>query len=126
MALHAGRRTGSGPGEDHELQYVQAGVYWPYVKERKTYNCPLDQTNSVTWQKRGQRISSYIMNGAVCAFGRFDRTSYKLGAFNPAAYVMWEPDIKNFGGTYGPNVGMDASSIRGRTKESAIGTRKAL
>ncbi len=97
------------PMKTNELAYVQAGVYWPYVKERKTYNCPLDQTNSVTWQKRGQRISSYIMNGAVCAFGRFERTSYKLSAFNPAAYAMWEPDIKNFGGTYGPNVGMDAS-----------------
>ena len=98
------------PLKTNEWQFIEAGVYWPYIKERKTYNCPLDRTNDVSWKNRMQRISSYIMNGAVCAFGRFTKSpTYKLGAFNPAAYAMWEPEIRNFGGVWGPNPGHDAS-----------------
>ena len=31
--------------------------------------------------------------------------------FNPAAYAMWEPEIRNFGGTWGSNSGFDASQF---------------
>jgi prepilin-type N-terminal cleavage/methylation domain-containing protein len=97
------------PAKTNEVQFIQAGLYWKYLQERKVYNCPLDKTNHVSWQKRGQRVSSYIMNGAVCAFSRIAPRTFKLGQFNPVAYAMWEPEIKNFNGTWGPNVGMDAS-----------------
>ena len=93
----------------NEMPFIEAGLFWPYLKERKVYNCPLDRTNHISWQKRRQRLSSYIMNGAVGGFGRLEPRTYKLGAFNPAAYAMWEPDIKNFNGVWGPNVGHDAS-----------------
>lgn len=101
------------PLKTNEVKYIEAGRYWPYLKERKAYNCPLDRTNHVSWQKRQQRISSYVMNGAVCAFNRLTRgKTFKLGAFNPAAYVIWEPEIKEFpGGIWGPNVGHDASQF---------------
>jgi prepilin-type N-terminal cleavage/methylation domain-containing protein len=100
------------PLKSNEWKYIEQGLYWDFVKERKIYNCPLDKTNHVSWQKRAQRVSSYIMNGAVCAFGRFNNgKTYKLIQFNPAAYAMWEPDIKNFGGTWGPNQGFDASQF---------------
>jgi prepilin-type N-terminal cleavage/methylation domain-containing protein len=97
------------PVKTNELPFIQMGLYWSYLRDRKVYNCPLDRTNDVSWAKRAQRVSSYIMNGAVCSFGRLDRSSQKLGAFKPAAYAMWEPDIKNYGGVWGPNIGMDAS-----------------
>lgn len=97
------------PLKTNELKYIEAGLYWPYLKERKVYYCPLDKTNHVSWTRRGQRVSSYIMNGAVCSFGRLTRNTHKLGAFNPAAYAMWEPEIRNFGGLWGPNPGQDAS-----------------
>jgi len=93
----------------NEASFIEAGLFWPYLKERKVYNCPLDRTQHISWQKRRQRLSSYIMNGAVGGFGRLEPRTYKLGAFNPAAYAMWEPDIKNFNGVWGPNVGHDAS-----------------
>ncbi len=100
------------PVRSNEWKYIEQGLYWPYIKERKTYNCPLDKTNDVSWQKREQRISSYIMNGAVCAFGRFSNgKTYKLTLFNPAAYAMWEPDIKNWNGRWGSNPGFDASQF---------------
>ncbi|MEN9674787.1 MAG: hypothetical protein RIS76_683 [Verrucomicrobiota bacterium] len=110
------------PLRTNEARFIEAGLYWPYLKVRKVYNCPLDRTNHVSWQKRGQRISSYIMNGAVCGFDRLGGTrTYKLGAFNPAAYAMWEPDIKNYGGVWGPNPGHDASQYP--NEDEGVGRR---
>jgi len=99
------------PVSPTEYKYVEMGLYWPYLKNRTVYNCPLDRTNDISWQKRSPRISSYIMNGAVCSFGRLAKTSHKLSEFKGAAYVQWEPDIKNFGGVWGSNVGLDASQF---------------
>lgn len=105
------------PLKTNEFKSIEEGRYWPYLKERRAYNCPLDRTNHVSWQKRSQRISSYIMNGAVCAFGRNrPGQTYKLGAFNPAAYAFWEPDIRDFGGVWGANSGHDASQIPNETE----------
>jgi len=110
------------PLKTNEWQYVEAGLYWSYLKQRPVYNCPLDRTNVVSWQRRVPKLSSYIMSGAVCAFGRFQNgKSYKLGAFNPAAYAMWEPEIRNFGGTWGSNRGFDASQFP--NEEEGIGHR---
>ncbi len=109
------------PLRTNELTFIEAGLYFSYLKERKVYSCPLDRTNDVSWQKRRQRISSYIMNGAVCAFGRNTTRTFKLGSFNPAAYVMWEPDIKNFGGVWGANKGHDASQYP--NSEEGVGRR---
>lgn len=105
------------PMRTNETRFIEAGLLWPYLRDRKVYNCPLDKTNHVSWAKRQQRVSSYVMNGAVCAFGRFlNGKTYKLGAFNPAAYVMWEPEIRNFGGTWGSNPGHDASQFPNDTE----------
>lgn len=105
------------PFATNEYTNVEAGLYFPYIKDRKIYYCPLDKTNDVSFQKPGQRLSSYIMNGAVCAFGKYPGgRTYKLGAFNGAAYAMWEPNIQLFDGLYGPNVGQDASQYPNETE----------
>jgi prepilin-type N-terminal cleavage/methylation domain-containing protein len=110
------------PTRTNEWKYIEAGLYWPYLRERKVYNCPLDKTNHVSWQKRQQRISSYIMNGAVCSFGRLaGGKTHKLSSFNPAAYVQWEPEIRNFGGVWDANAGHDASQFP--NEEEGIGRR---
>ena len=46
------------PLRSNEWQYIEAGLYWPYLKERRVYNCPLDRTNVVSWVKRVPRLSS--------------------------------------------------------------------
>ncbi len=103
------------PLKTNDWPNIEAGLYWPYLKERRVYNCPLDKTNVVSWVKRQPKLSSYIMSGAVCKFGNYDRgRTYKLGAFNPAAYVMWEPEIQNFGGVWSSNGGFDASQYPDR------------
>ena len=97
------------PMKTNELKYVEQGLYYSYIGQRTVYNCPLDKTNNISWQKRAQRVSSYCMNGAVCGFQGTTKMTYKLTQFNPAAYVMWEPDIKNYNGVWGANPGFDAS-----------------
>ncbi|MBL9137843.1 MAG: prepilin-type N-terminal cleavage/methylation domain-containing protein [Verrucomicrobiales bacterium] len=110
------------PLRTNEWSYIEAGLWWPYLKERKVYNCPLDRTNHVSWQKRRQRISSYVMNGAVCSFARLPAgKAHNLSAFNPAAYVMWEPEIKLWDGVWGANPGHDASQYP--DEQEGIGRR---
>jgi prepilin-type N-terminal cleavage/methylation domain-containing protein len=110
------------PLKTNEWPLIEQGLYWNYSKERRIYNCPLDRTNDVSWQKRAQRVSSYVMNGAVCAYGRFNNgKTYKLTQFNPAAYVLWEPDIKKFGAVYAANSGFDASQYP--NLEEGVGRR---
>lgn len=73
----------------------QAGLFWPYVNATKTFICPTDKTNTVNWKARDNKLSTYTMNGAVCNYGGLQGQrpdTYKLGKFNPAAYVLWEPD----------------------------------
>jgi len=110
------------PLRTNEWPHIEAGLYWPFLHERKAYNCPLDKTNHISWQGRQQRLSSYIMNGAVCAFGRNQNgRTYKLSAFHGAAYAMWEPEIKNYGGVWGPNPGHDASQFP--NEDEGVGRR---
>ena len=62
------------------------------------------------------------MSGAVCKFGKLNPgQTYKLTQFNPVAYAHWEPEIRNFGGVYGSNSGLDASQYP--NAEEGIGRR---
>ncbi len=109
------------PFKTNEVPYIEAGAYWPYLKSRAVYNCPLDKTNLVSWQKRTPKLSSYIMNGAVSKYGQLPGKTYKLTAFNPAAYVNWEPEIRNYGTAWASNRGFDASQFP--NEEEGIGRR---
>lgn len=100
------------PWKTNELPYVLQGLYYPYLQNRSVYYCPLDKTNNVNFVKRLQRVSSYVMNGAVCGYGGFSGgRTYKISQFNPTAYVMWEPEPHDFGGYYAYNSGLDASQL---------------
>jgi prepilin-type N-terminal cleavage/methylation domain-containing protein len=110
-----------------EISFVQQGLYWPYLKNRRVYYCPLDYTNNVDFIKRRQRVSSYVMNGAVCGYGALNayagrgHTSYRISQFDPSAYVHWEPAVNNFGAYYAYNSGLDASQYP--DAEEGIGKR---
>ncbi len=69
-----------------------AGKYWQYINAQKVYQCPKDGPhNSTMFWTRPNQLSTYVMNGALCHFGERD-SSYKISAFRPTAYCMWEPD----------------------------------
>ena len=90
------------------------GQIWPYLKVTKVYFCPTDVTNVVRNQyyaRRQNKLSSYVWNGAVNGYGALLGSAYKLGAFNPSAYLMWEPDEENYYKFYpGQSCFNDASS----------------
>jgi len=93
------------------ISNILQGVYYPYINNRQVYYCPLDNKQNRDFIYRVQRVSSYIMNGAVCAFGTYSKPKYKISQFNPAAYVQWEPKVNPYGGSYAYNPGLDASQI---------------
>jgi prepilin-type N-terminal cleavage/methylation domain-containing protein len=105
----------------NDMPYVQQGVYYSYLRSRPVYYCPLDKQGNVDFLKRIQRVSSYIMNGAVCGFGNVGTPKYKISQFNPMAYVQWEPKVNNYGGYYAYNPGLDASQRP--DSEEGIGNR---
>lgn len=75
------------------------GQILPQIKNYKVYFCPKDktQTNSNPYYAiRPNNLSTYIMNGAVNRFGVLAGKTYKLPAFKPVAYMMWEPDEPNY------------------------------
>jgi prepilin-type N-terminal cleavage/methylation domain-containing protein len=108
----------------NDMTYIEQGVYYPYLRNRQVYYCPLDRKENNDFIYRIQRVSSYIMNGAVCGFGAVKRPKYKITDFNPAAYVQWEPKVNNEGSAKGPfayNTGHDASQIP--NAQEGIGNR---
>ncbi len=106
-----------------DMPFIEQGLYFPYVaRNRPVYYCPLDKKDKPDFIRRKQRVSSYIMNGALCNFGQLVKPTFKITQFNPAAYVQWEPKVTLQGnGWYAYNKGFDASQYpRG---EEGIGNR---
>jgi prepilin-type N-terminal cleavage/methylation domain-containing protein len=100
----------------NDISFVEQGLYYPYLRNRQVYYCPLDRKENNDFIYRIQRVSSYVMNGAVSGFGALKRPKFKTSEFNPAAYVQWEPKVnnENFPNPKGPfsyNSGHDASQI---------------
>jgi hypothetical protein len=99
-----------------QLAY-QTGLLWDYIKAVQIYRCPLDKTNA-TWTTRAQKMSSYLMSGALCGYGKIAPNSYKVGDFRPDAIIVWQALETN------PGDFNDGSSSpdEGITKTHDIGT----
>jgi prepilin-type N-terminal cleavage/methylation domain-containing protein len=106
-----------------QLAY-QGGLLWDYLKNMAVYRCPLDKTNTTTWSSRAQKLSSYLMNGAVDGYGepptpgRIAPNSYRVTAFRQDAIIFWQPLETN------PGDWNDGSSspTEGITKLHSVGT----
>ena len=68
---------------------VQTGSFWPVLTSQKMYFCPSDNTNTALFKMRGQQISSYVMNGAVCGYGALTN-SVRLSHLSPNGVEFWE------------------------------------
>jgi prepilin-type N-terminal cleavage/methylation domain-containing protein len=78
----------SGVGSDQFK--IVTGTFWPILQNQKMFFCPSDNTNTLMFQARGQKISSYVMNGAVCGYDRGLFPSLKASALPPAGVAFWE------------------------------------
>jgi prepilin-type N-terminal cleavage/methylation domain-containing protein len=90
------------------------GQLWSQVKNYQVYFCPKDKTTASAnpyYALRQNKLATYIMNGAVNGFGALGGRTFKLAAFKPIAYMMWEPDEPNYYKFYpGQSCYNDASS----------------
>jgi prepilin-type N-terminal cleavage/methylation domain-containing protein len=74
---------------------VDSGSFWPVLGAPKLYFCPSDDTNSSLFQLRPQKISSYVMNGAVCGYSRGLNPPAKLAQLSPSGVSFWECNNAN-------------------------------
>jgi len=100
------------------LKAYKSGLLWEYTRAMGIYRCPLDNTNNSAWKLRDQKMSSYLMNGAVCGFGKISPGSYKAPQFRQDAIIFWqalETSFKDFNdGSSSPDEGI--------TKLHSLGT----
>jgi len=106
------------PYKDTPQLAYKGGLLWDFIKGQGVYRCPLDNTNLLTWRSRGQKLSSYLMNGAVCGYGKIAPGSYKTSQFKQDAIIFWQALETNPGdyndGSSSPNEGI--------TKLHSLGT----
>jgi prepilin-type N-terminal cleavage/methylation domain-containing protein/prepilin-type processing-associated H-X9-DG protein len=100
----------------------EGGQLWPFTGSVGIYRCPIDKTNSATFKARNNKLATYVMNGALCGFGRLTPAgkAYKLTDFATDAFMMWEPDDQNVTLGYGYN---DGSSYPDPDLDGALGRR---
>ncbi len=75
------------------------GLWFTYVRNPKAYLCPVD-AESRYYRQRANKLSSYVMNGAVCGYSSFPVRSAKLAdIWSPRCYLLWNPDenVNNVG-----------------------------
>jgi len=97
------------PYRDNPVLAYEGGRLWEYIRNMAVYRCPLDKTNTIYWRQRDNKLSTYVMNGAVCSYGntRLAPQPHRLSRFRQDAYLMWEPDDQP---PYTPFTYNDASS----------------
>ncbi len=97
-----------GPGgayQNDQLTAYKTGLWFGYMSNPKSYLCPVDIRSS-TYLKpasqggRNNRMSSYVMNGAVNGYGEGSSPpiSCKLTSiWSTMCWLQWEPDENNLG-----------------------------
>ena len=80
------------PYNANPIPAYESGQCWNYIKNMGTYRCPLDKTPTPTFSQRANKMSTYVMNGALCGYGTLAASIYKLTAFRSDDFLMWEPD----------------------------------
>jgi len=89
--------------QNKPLSCWQSGLWFPYLKSYGTYLCPVDIKSptytapSGTAMSRPNKLSSYVMDGAVCGFNNTSGTAKITSAWNTECYLLWEPDENNLG-----------------------------
>src|SRR5690242_7910999 len=78
-----------------DLAGYASGELWDYLKTVGVYWCPADATNSAgsTWPNRVEKLSTYIMNGAVIGYNPvLHPFPYKQSVIRNEGIILWEPD----------------------------------
>jgi prepilin-type N-terminal cleavage/methylation domain-containing protein/prepilin-type processing-associated H-X9-DG protein len=79
-----------------------SGVYFQYMKNSQSYLCPKDimskdYAESPNFGGRNNKLSSYVMDGAVCSYGDASTMPKLSGIWSPMCYLLWEPNENTVG-----------------------------
>ncbi len=73
-----------------------SGLLYEYINRNwKIYHCPADPTNTTAWASRPNRLSTYVMQGAVLGYRGmppYGQKTHKIGSMPSQGYMMWEPN----------------------------------
>ena len=96
------------------------GLYFKYMPNPKTYICAVD-AKSKYFTQRDNKLSTYIMNGAVCGYPNLSteprpyKSTKMTQVWSPMCYIQWEPDENLIRPSTGQPIGAfaynDASSF---------------
>ncbi len=98
------------------VEAYKKGTYYQYMPNVKAFLCPQDN-KSKYFAQRANKMSSYIMDGAVCNYGRAgDKSNKQTSVWSTMCYIQWEPDenLLNGGAPIGAFAYNDASSYPDR------------
>jgi len=95
----------TGAYEKNKNAAYNTGLWFGYMPNPKTYLCTVDMRSRtyITRGLRNNRMSTYVMNGAVCGYGAADNrgvihANCKLSnVWSPMCWLQWEPDENNLG-----------------------------
>jgi prepilin-type N-terminal cleavage/methylation domain-containing protein/prepilin-type processing-associated H-X9-DG protein len=85
----------------------QGGLLWIYINNISVYFCPVDAATTnlpyavgsgSTYSQRTVQMSTYVMNGAACAFA--GNAPYKIDQIRQLGVILWEPLDRNPDGSY--------------------------
>jgi prepilin-type N-terminal cleavage/methylation domain-containing protein len=80
----------------NQLAAQRRSQLWPHLREHKIYYCPFDKTNGTLgrlFRQRDMQVTSYIMNGGICAYGRKEGrrpNTFRYSQFKADAVLLWE------------------------------------
>jgi hypothetical protein len=99
---------GLAPYKDNVTLAYNRGLWFKYMSNPNSYICPVDAKSKLytllsNAGGRPNRLSTYVMNGAVCGYGGLPvgngPASYKISAvWTPMCYLMWEADERQTAG----------------------------
>ena len=69
----------------------RTGLWFDYVRDTNAYLCPID-LESPYYKSRANKLSSYVMNGAVCGYGQSTTTCKITDPWSPECYLLYQPD----------------------------------
>ncbi len=85
----------------------KSGVWWPYTGNYQSYLCPKDIQSkdymapaNANPAGRNNKLSSYVMNGAVCNYGYGNgcaNVTKITAVWSPMCYLLWEPNENTLG-----------------------------
>jgi prepilin-type N-terminal cleavage/methylation domain-containing protein len=77
------------------------GQLWRYLTEKQVFACPADfkvaKPTHPLFRARNQTNTSYLMNGALCAYSTGQKKTFRQNQYSPDDIIMWQANDENPG-----------------------------